>query len=130
MFVSADYRLMPESNGLDMLEDLSDFWTWVRGGELQKTLDGFKPGVEADLEKVIAYGESAGGTLALQSGFSQPGFGMYSRELFFIFALMQRTSHFSHPLNKSLLEALHSQSSNSHLSNGGQRIKAHQAHHG
>ena len=74
MFVAPDYRLMPESTGLDIMEDLSDFWKWVRGGELQKHLDSFKPGVEADLSKIIAYGESAGGTLAIRSGFTQPTF--------------------------------------------------------
>lgn len=65
---------MPESTGLDIYEDLSDFWKWVRDGSLQKHLDTFKPGVEADLSKVIAYGESAGGSLAIQSGFTQPDF--------------------------------------------------------
>lgn len=73
---------MPESNGLDILEDLSDFWTWIRGGEMQKEIERFSKGVEADLEKVVAYGESAGGTLAVLSGFSQPGFGMYFEEQF------------------------------------------------
>jgi acetyl esterase/lipase len=77
MFVAGDYRLMPESNGLDIMEDLSDFWKWVRDGSLQRHLNSFKPGVEADLSKVLAYGESAGGTLAIQSGFTQPGFSMY-----------------------------------------------------
>jgi len=74
IFIIPDYRLMPESTGLDIYEDLSDFWKWVRDGSLQKHLDSFKPGVEADLSKVLAYGESAGGTLAIQSGFTQPGF--------------------------------------------------------
>jgi acetyl esterase/lipase len=71
MIVAADYRLMPECNGSDIMEDLSDFWTWVRDG-LQSHLSTVRPGIEADLEKVIAYGESAGGTLAIQSGFVQP----------------------------------------------------------
>ena len=65
MFVSADYRLMPESSGLDILDDVSDFWKWVKGGELQREVGKLKQGVEADLEKLIVYGESAGGTLAL-----------------------------------------------------------------
>ena len=71
MIVAADYRLMPESSGLDIMEDLSDFWTWVREG-LQGHLSKARPEIEADLEKIIAYGESAGGTLAIQSGFVQP----------------------------------------------------------
>ena len=62
---------MPESNGFDIMEDLSDFWTWVREG-LPDYLSKARPGIEADLEKVIAYGESTGGTLAIQWGFVQP----------------------------------------------------------
>ena len=70
---------MPESNGLDILEDLSDFWKWVRGGEMQKEVERLGKGIEADLEKVIAYGESAGGTLAVLSGFSQPDIGPFPK---------------------------------------------------
>ena len=63
---------MPESNGLDIMADVSDFWSWLGGGALQTHLYSFKPGVEADLSKVIVYGESAGGYLAIQSGLTQP----------------------------------------------------------
>jgi hypothetical protein len=82
IFVSGDYRLMPESNGLDVMEDLSDFWEWIRSGELQRGVNKLKGGVEADLEKVIAYGESAGGTLAVSSGFSHPDVGKSPKILF------------------------------------------------
>jgi acetyl esterase/lipase len=43
----------------------------VREG-LQGHFSKARPGIEADLEKIIVYGESAGGTLAIQSGFVQP----------------------------------------------------------
>ena len=69
--MAADYRLLPESNGLDIMDDASDFWAWVRGG-LQGHLTEVRPGIKADLGRIIAYGESAGGTLTIQSGFVQP----------------------------------------------------------
>ncbi|KAF4632861.1 hypothetical protein G7Y89_g5253 [Cudoniella acicularis] len=71
IIVSANYRLLPESNGTDIMEDVSDFWTWIRE-DLQSYLTRVKPGIEADLSKVIVHGGSAGGTLALQSGLTQP----------------------------------------------------------
>lgn len=71
MIVAADYRLMPESNGSDIMEDLSEFWTWVREG-LQGHLSKARPGIEADLEKDHCLWESEGGTLTIQSGFVQP----------------------------------------------------------
>lgn len=71
MIISAEYRLLLESSGLDIHEDVMDFWTWVREG-LQSVLSIAKPGLEADLERVIAWGGSAGGTLVIQSGFYQP----------------------------------------------------------
>ena len=74
IIVTADYRLIPESNGLDILEDISDFWIWVRE-ELQTHLNRFQPGISADISKIIVHGGSAGGQLALHSGFTQaPGF--------------------------------------------------------
>jgi len=56
---------------LDILEDVTDFWTWVRN-DLQTFLDIKRPGIEADLSKIIVHGESAGGTLAMLSDFTQP----------------------------------------------------------
>lgn len=62
---------MPESNASDMLEDVSDFWTWIQQ-DFQPHLDKVQPGLDADLNKVIVHGGSAGGTLAIQSAFTQP----------------------------------------------------------
>jgi acetyl esterase/lipase len=57
--VAGDYRLLPESTGADICEDLQDFWSWVRNG-LQGFLDKVRPGLEADLSKIIVHGGSAG----------------------------------------------------------------------
>jgi acetyl esterase/lipase len=54
-----------------LYEDVSDFWDWTRK-DLQPFLTSTRPGVEADLDKVLVQGESAGGTIALVSAFSQP----------------------------------------------------------
>ena len=62
---------MPECSGLDVLEDISDFWKWLRK-DLQQHLSKLKPGVEADLSRLLVHGESAGGYLSIQSGLSQP----------------------------------------------------------
>lgn len=69
--MTGDYRLLPESTGVDLYEDVSDFWNWIRD-DLQVFLNRHKPGVHADLHKVMVHGESAGGTISLVSAFTQP----------------------------------------------------------
>jgi len=69
VLVNPDYRLMPESNGLAILEDAQDLWKWVHTqlpGVLSST------GVEPDLERIVLSGESSGGYLAIQLGLSHP----------------------------------------------------------
>ena len=53
---------MPEANAADILEDVDDFWTWVRE-KLSGVVAGLAGGdTEAalDLTKVLVTGESAG----------------------------------------------------------------------
>lgn len=74
VIVTGDYRLIPGSNGLDIIEDLSDFWSWIRK-DFKQQVTLFRAGIEVDLSKIIVQGESTGGHLALQSGFLQaPGY--------------------------------------------------------
>lgn len=47
---------MPEHNGLEMMEDLSDAWDWVFNN-LQSYLG---QDVEADLDRIMIEGDSAG----------------------------------------------------------------------
>ena len=68
IIVTPNYRLLPESIGADINDDINDFWTWVRTS-LQSLL---APQILADFSKILAHGESAGGALAIQSSFSQP----------------------------------------------------------
>jgi acetyl esterase/lipase len=57
--VAADYRLMPEHNGLHMMEDLDDLWDWIFN-KLPSFLGG---DVEVDLDRILIKGDSAGSFL-------------------------------------------------------------------
>ncbi|RDW84505.1 hypothetical protein BP6252_02095 [Coleophoma cylindrospora] len=63
IIVAPNYRLLPESNGLDIMEDIRDFWAWT-----QTSLPGAVAPLKVDLNRIVAYGESAGGYLAIQTG--------------------------------------------------------------
>jgi acetyl esterase/lipase len=70
--ISANYRLAPDSNGLEILSDIQDLLTWI-----EKDLAGYlesigRSDVVLDLGRVMVYGESAGGYLAIQSGLMRP----------------------------------------------------------
>lgn len=71
IWVTPDYRLLPEANGLDVLEDLKDFWIWVRK-DLSGYLQSIGSPAQPDDEHILAYGESAGGYLALQTALTVP----------------------------------------------------------
>ncbi|KAH7079124.1 Alpha/Beta hydrolase protein, partial [Paraphoma chrysanthemicola] len=69
--VLPNYRLIPEHNGDDILDDIADFWTWFRES-LPAYLSSNEPALEADFSKVLVSGESAGGWCALQSVLTLP----------------------------------------------------------
>ncbi len=58
--ISIDYRLAPESSLSDIIDDLKDFFVW-----LEKSADE----LGIDIQKLGVVGHSAGGYLALMSGF-------------------------------------------------------------
>lgn len=71
IIVSANYRLLPESNGIDILEDVDSLFEWLFSS-LDKLLAAVLevPGLRADLSHLLVMGESAGGYLATQAGLS------------------------------------------------------------
>lgn len=69
--ISANYRLAPDSNGLEILSDVQDVFKWIEN-DLQGYLKRIGSDITPDLEHVITYGESAGGYLAIQSGLLRP----------------------------------------------------------
>ncbi|ETS77693.1 hypothetical protein PFICI_09755 [Pestalotiopsis fici W106-1] len=68
VIISPNYRLLPEANGIDVIEDLKAFWAWFRDGEPQRYLDSLgRTPLSLDTNHLLLVGESAGGYLALQS---------------------------------------------------------------
>jgi acetyl esterase/lipase len=68
IMVLHDYRLLPGASGLDILEDMNDFFAWIFNGGMDRHLE---TGISADLSDVLVSGESAGGWLAIQSALTQ-----------------------------------------------------------
>ena len=66
--VSPAYRLLPEANGTDVLEDVADFWSWVRESLPAEVAARF-PHIHVDIDRTAVFGESAGGYLTLMSAF-------------------------------------------------------------
>ena len=60
--ISADYRLAPETKLKETLKDVSDIITWVK--------DNGEKSYNIDTSKIAVVGGSAGGYLALSSGFN------------------------------------------------------------
>ncbi|KIW69496.1 hypothetical protein PV04_05369 [Phialophora macrospora] len=73
IIVSPNYRLLPESNGTEILADMDAFWHWLRGGEVDSILtkSGFES-LRVDLEQTLVMGESSGGYLAMHLMLTYP----------------------------------------------------------
>lgn len=72
IILSADFRLIPEATGSDILADISDLWKWVHG-DLQPFLSHTAAAAPIiDLAHILVVGDSSGGWLAMQSALTQP----------------------------------------------------------
>lgn len=72
IIVSADFRLLPEATGTDMLSDMSDLWKWTYS-ELRPLLSHTVAAApQIDFAHILAEGDSSGGWLAVQSALTQP----------------------------------------------------------
>ncbi|KAK0103081.1 hypothetical protein ONS95_000740 [Cadophora gregata] len=65
--ISANYRLLPESDGLEILSDVRDLFTWIEN-DLPAYLKRIGSDITPDYDRIAVYGESAGGLLAIHSG--------------------------------------------------------------
>lgn len=101
--VAANYRLMPEANGLEILDDISDFWKWLKT-DLNTHVKSVKPDVTADLNHVLVAGESAGGYLAIQSAITQPT-GTIKAVLPTYPMIDMRADHYTKAYDKNILGA-------------------------
>jgi acetyl esterase/lipase len=73
IIILPNYRLVPEHTGVDIKQDLDDFWIWFHSPALPAFLAsklGSPPNL--DYTKLLVSGESAGGYMALMSGLTQP----------------------------------------------------------
>lgn len=69
VYVSPDYRLLPEAAGVEeVLDDIDDLWKWI--AQTLPSIVSMEHGIEVDLGRIFVTGDSAGGYLALQSGLS------------------------------------------------------------
>ncbi|GME45564.1 Alpha/beta hydrolase fold-3 [Neofusicoccum parvum] len=66
IIIVPNYRLLPESNVLDILEDMDDFWNWTHCGLDPLIASSSVPGRQADITRILTVGESAGGYLSVQ----------------------------------------------------------------
>ncbi|KAG9953065.1 alpha/beta-hydrolase, partial [Aureobasidium melanogenum] len=68
IIVAPDYRLLPESSGLDILSDLHNFYAWLHGHLASFVSTSFpQQSPKPDLSNILITGESAGGYMAVQS---------------------------------------------------------------
>jgi acetyl esterase/lipase len=65
VIISPNHCLLPEPNGLDIYEDIEDFWTWVQSGAVELLLNAHTTPTELDLTRVLTAGESARGLLSI-----------------------------------------------------------------
>ena len=72
IIVSADYRLIPEATGTDILADLSDLWKWVHSDLQSFVSQTAAAAPQIDFAHTLVVGDSAGGWLAVQSALMQP----------------------------------------------------------
>lgn len=101
VLVNADYRLMPEATGVDILADISDLWKWIRH-DLPSLLSPLS--IEADLTRIITVGESAGGYLAVQAALLHPE--MDVKAVISQYGVLDiRTPHYTQAYEKSMMGA-------------------------
>ncbi|KAG9823178.1 alpha/beta-hydrolase, partial [Aureobasidium melanogenum] len=68
IIVAPDYRLLPESSGLDILSDLHHFYSWLHSHFGSFVTTSFPEQTSTpDLSSILITGESAGGYMAVQS---------------------------------------------------------------
>lgn len=72
VIISPNYRLMPEATSTEIYEDVEDFWSWVHTPALADILARHSTPTELDLDRIMAVGGSAGGTLSLYLALAHP----------------------------------------------------------
>lgn len=64
VILTPDYRLRPEHQLTDGVDDIQSFWRWVDDGSAQRALSTSLPGVALETGNLMVAGESTGGYIA------------------------------------------------------------------
>ncbi|KAL4813005.1 Alpha/Beta hydrolase protein [Aspergillus spinulosporus] len=67
VIVSANYCMMPQATGLDIYDDIEDFWAWLQSPAVEDNLAAYTTPTKIDLAHILVTGESAGGLLSINS---------------------------------------------------------------
>lgn len=67
VILTPDYRLRPEHEITEGLDDLRSFWQWIEQRDAQQVVHKSYPDLELDVNNLLVGGESAGGYLTLQT---------------------------------------------------------------
>jgi len=110
IIVAPDYRVMPESTVLDLLDDLEDFMIWVEK-ELPSVIRNTtklddKQCLDIDLGRTLIAGDSAGGYCAIQMALSHfnASSSVNIRALVAIYPMLNlRAPHWTQPYAKQLM---------------------------
>lgn len=68
MILTPDYRLRPEHEFHEGVEDVESFWQWVEDGSAQNILNTSLPDITIDTANLMVAGESAGGHIVALTG--------------------------------------------------------------
>ncbi|CEL10548.1 hypothetical protein ASPCAL13665 [Aspergillus calidoustus] len=76
VIISANYRLMPQATGVDIYNDVEDFWAWLfQSDTVSDILTAHTTPTEIDFAHLLVTGESAGGLLSINSALSHAASG-------------------------------------------------------
>lgn len=72
IIVSPNYRLLPEATSPEIYVDIEDFWSWLHSPAFTQLLANHSTPTEADLNRILTAGDSAGGLLSIYTALAHP----------------------------------------------------------
>ncbi|KAH8130095.1 alpha/beta-hydrolase [Trichoderma asperelloides] len=101
VIISPNYRLLPEVKGMDIIQDMKNFWDWFQRDGPERCLRSVgRSEIRLDPEQLLLVGESAGGYLALQSALME---FVRPRAMIVLYPMLDMLSdHFATPYSKTI----------------------------
>ncbi|OJJ06030.1 hypothetical protein ASPVEDRAFT_199612 [Aspergillus versicolor CBS 583.65] len=105
VIISPNYRLLPQATGLDIYNDIEDFWTWLKSptSPIHGLLAAHSNPTELDLSRILLAGESAGGLLSINTALGHAPDVRAATALYPCVDLSLSSADFSKPRPDSLL---------------------------